>query len=87
MCADAYDCARGADVLVLITEWESFRALDAARLRAVMNDPVLVDLRNVYPPAEMRASGFTYRSIGRTVRDRDEASADGRGLRRRATDT
>jgi UDPglucose 6-dehydrogenase len=87
MCADAYDCARGADVLVLITEWESFRALDAARLRAVMNDAVLVDLRNVYPPAEMRASGFTYRSIGRTVRDRDEASADGRGLRRRATDT
>jgi hypothetical protein len=52
-----------------------------------MNDAVLVDLRNVYPPAEMRASGFTYRSIGRTVRDRDEASADGRGLRRRATDT
>jgi UDPglucose 6-dehydrogenase len=87
MCADAYDCARGADALVLITEWESFRALDAARLRAVMKNAVLVDLRNVYPPAEMRAGGFTYRSIGRTVRDRDEASADGHGLRRRATDT
>jgi hypothetical protein len=52
-----------------------------------MNDAVLVDLRNVYPPSEMRAGGFTYRSIGRTVRDRGEAYADGRSLRRRATDT
>lgn len=62
---DAYDAATGADVLVLITEWNEFRALDFERLAEIMVGRVLVDLRNVYRPDEVRASGFAYSSIGR----------------------
>ena len=50
---------------MLVTEWDQFRALDMKRVKALMKAPVLVDLRNVYKPAEMRAAGFTYCSIGR----------------------
>ena len=64
-CEDAYDVAKGADVLVLITEWNEFRALDLDRIAAVMVAPVLVDLRNVYRPEDVRAAGFKYSSIGR----------------------
>ena len=60
-----YEVAEGADALVLVTEWDQFRALDMQRVKSLMNAPVLVDLRNVYKPAEMRAAGFTYSSIGR----------------------
>jgi UDPglucose 6-dehydrogenase len=63
---DAYDCARGADALVLVTEWDTFRALDLARLKATLAAPVVVDLRNVYRPEEMQRHGFTYVSVGRT---------------------
>jgi UDPglucose 6-dehydrogenase len=62
---DPYDCARAADALVLVTEWDAFRALDLARLKAALAEPVVVDLRNVYRPDEMRRNGFTYVSIGR----------------------
>ncbi|MXQ12852.1 UDP-glucose dehydrogenase family protein [Microvirga makkahensis] len=62
---DAYDCARGADALVIVTEWDMFRALDLKRLKAALAGPVVVDLRNVYRPEEMRRNGFTYVSIGR----------------------
>jgi UDPglucose 6-dehydrogenase len=58
-----YSCADGADALVIVTEWEQFRALDFERLRSVMKRPVLVDLRNVYRPEELE--GFTYHGIGR----------------------
>jgi len=64
-CRDALDAAAGADVLVLITEWNEFRALSPARLRDAMRGQVLVDLRNVYDPVAMRQSGFTYFGIGR----------------------
>jgi UDPglucose 6-dehydrogenase len=67
--ADAYDCAAGADALVIVTEWEPFRALDLGRIKALMKRPVIVDLRNIYTPAEMRARGFVYRSIGRPAID------------------
>jgi UDPglucose 6-dehydrogenase len=60
-----YQVAEGADALVLITEWNQFRALDLERIKGLMNQPVLVDLRNVYKPAEVRALGFDYSSIGR----------------------
>ncbi|MEN2989991.1 UDP-glucose/GDP-mannose dehydrogenase family protein [Tistrella sp. BH-R2-4] len=63
--ADAYDALEGADVAVLITEWNQFRALDLDRVKAVMKAPVMVDLRNVYAPSEMVGRGFTYTSIGR----------------------
>jgi UDPglucose 6-dehydrogenase len=62
---DAYSCAIGADALVLVTEWDAFRALDPVRLRSALAAPVLVDLRNVYVPEEMRRHGFSYTSIGR----------------------
>jgi UDPglucose 6-dehydrogenase len=61
-----YACAEGADALVIVTEWEQFRALDLDRLKGVMKQPVLIDLRNVYRPAEMAELGFVYDSVGRT---------------------
>ena len=64
-CTDAYDAAVGADVLVIITEWNEFRALDLDRVGASMTQKVLVDLRNVYRAEDVRAQGFRYTSIGR----------------------
>jgi len=64
-CQGALDAATGADALVLITEWNEFRALSPARLREVMRGQVLVDLRNVYDPAAMRQAGFAYHGVGR----------------------
>jgi UDPglucose 6-dehydrogenase len=60
-----YACAEGADALVIVTEWEQFRALDLDRLKQLMKQPVLVDLRNIYRPDEMRRIGFVYDSVGR----------------------
>jgi UDPglucose 6-dehydrogenase len=64
-CRDAYSCAEGASALVIVTEWEQFRALDFARLKDVMERPVLVDLRNIYRPEEAGRHGFAYESVGR----------------------
>jgi UDPglucose 6-dehydrogenase len=63
-----YDCAAGADALVIITEWEVFRALDLARVKASMRQPIVVDLRNIYRPQDMAALGFAYQCVGRTAR-------------------
>jgi UDPglucose 6-dehydrogenase len=62
---DPYAAAQGADVLVIITEWDQFRALDLHRVKEIMKAPVLVDLRNIYRPDEVRSRGFKYVSIGR----------------------
>ncbi|GAC1656106.1 MAG: UDP-glucose/GDP-mannose dehydrogenase family protein [Candidatus Dormibacteraceae bacterium] len=62
---DAYGVARGADAVVLVTEWNEFRQLDLAKLRRVMRRPVVVDGRNIYDPAKMREHGFVYRGVGR----------------------
>ncbi|MDA9396555.1 UDP-glucose 6-dehydrogenase, partial [Bradyrhizobium sp. CCBAU 45394] len=64
-CEDAYSCAQGADALVVVTEWVQFRGLDLDRLKSVMAQPVVVDLRNIYSPEDMHAAGFTYESVGR----------------------
>ena len=64
-CADPYEAMTGADAVVLLTEWNSYRALDLKRMKAILNQPVVVDLRNIYRPSEMRAAGFRYSSIGR----------------------
>src|SRR5438270_1022973 len=64
-CADAYATMAGADALVLITEWNEFRALDLERVKALLRQPVVIDLRNIYTPEEMRAAGLDYHSIGR----------------------
>ena len=63
--ADPYSCAKGADALVIVTEWEQFRALNLERLKSEMRQPIVVDLRNVYRPEEMAELGFTYESVGR----------------------
>ena len=60
-----YAAAAGADALVILTEWDQFRALDLDRVRLVMRAPVVIDLRNIYRPEEMRRRGFSYTSIGR----------------------
>ncbi|SDM12594.1 UDP-glucose dehydrogenase family protein [Maricaulis salignorans] len=60
-----YFCAENADVLVIITEWNEFRALDLERIKSVMRAPVIVDLRNIYSPEEMASAGFAYSSVGR----------------------
>lgn len=65
MAANPYQAIEGADAIVLVTEWDAFRALDLARVKQLANAPVMIDLRNVYDPAEMRAAGFTYLSVGR----------------------
>lgn len=62
---DPYEAATEADVLVIVTEWNEFRALDFRRLKAVMKGPVLVDLRNIYRPEEVAKHGFVYASVGR----------------------
>jgi UDPglucose 6-dehydrogenase len=60
-----YTCLEGADALVVITEWDAFRALDLARVKAALRTPVVIDLRNIYPQGAMRAMGFRYEGIGR----------------------
>lgn len=62
---DAYDCAAGADFVVLATEWNEFRALDLERLAAAVRSRTMIDLRNVYDPAELRAAGWNYTGVGR----------------------
>jgi UDPglucose 6-dehydrogenase len=64
-CRDPYDCVEEADAVVIVTEWEQFRALDLERVRDLMACPVMVDLRNVYGPEDMKKHGFAYTSIGR----------------------
>jgi UDPglucose 6-dehydrogenase len=64
-CDNPYSCAAKADALVIVTEWEQFRALDMTRLKKEMVQPVIVDLRNIYRPDEMAEHGFKYASVGR----------------------
>ena len=65
MCSDAYAAIDGADGVVILTEWNEFRALDLKRMRQLLKRPLMVDLRNIYRPEEMAAGGFTYVSVGR----------------------
>ena len=64
-CDGPYAAAEGADVLVIATEWEQFRALDLDQLKAIMKRPIIVDLKNVYPPEDLAKAGFAYQGIGR----------------------
>jgi UDPglucose 6-dehydrogenase len=63
--ADEYAAVAGADVLVFMTEWNQFRALDMDRIRGLMKVPRIADLRNIYEPADMRELGFEYVGVGR----------------------
>jgi UDPglucose 6-dehydrogenase len=60
-----YEAVEGADAVVILTEWDQFRALDLDRIKLLMNSPRIVDLRNIYKPRDMRARGFEYHSVGR----------------------
>lgn len=64
-CQDAYDAAKGADALVVLTEWNEFMRLDLAKLKTLLRTPLVIDLRNIYKRRDMRDAGFTYHSIGR----------------------
>ncbi|MGN6497920.1 MAG: UDP binding domain-containing protein, partial [Tsuneonella sp.] len=65
MCDSPYEAIEGADAIAIVTEWDAFRALDLGRVKELAGAPVLVDLRNIYSPEDVRAAGFTYASIGR----------------------
>ena len=65
MTEDAYEAARDADALLILTEWEEFGALDLTRLKAELKYPIIIDGRNLYDPEVMAANGFTYYSVGR----------------------
>ena len=64
-CRDAYDAAKGADALLLVTEWNQFRNLDLTRIRKLLKKPYFFDLRNVYEPGKIKAEGFLYSCVGR----------------------
>ena len=68
---NAYSCIDGAEALVIVTEWDAFRALDLQRVRSLLKRPIVVDLRNIYRPADMSRHGFTYVSVGRAGSARD----------------
>ena len=70
-CDDPYQTAEGADVLVIATEWNAFRALNLQRIRKALRHAVVVDLRNVYDPQRMRSEGFAYTSVGRAEKTRE----------------
>jgi UDPglucose 6-dehydrogenase len=62
---DPYALAEGCDALVVLTEWNEFKHLDLVRIRELMNQPVLIDGRNIYDPAMVKEAGFYYRGVGR----------------------
>jgi UDPglucose 6-dehydrogenase len=65
MATNTYEAVKGADAVVLVTEWDAFRALDLDRVKQLAAQPILVDLRNIYDPVEVREKGFHYSSVGR----------------------
>jgi UDPglucose 6-dehydrogenase len=75
-CRDAYDAAKGASAVVILTEWEAFRALDLQRLAATVEAPLLIDLRNLFDPATVIRAGLDYVSIGRPAAAAREALGD-----------
>jgi UDPglucose 6-dehydrogenase len=64
-CGDTYETMAGAEALILITEWNAFRALDLGRVKRLLKAPLVIDLRNIYPPHELAAAGLSYVSVGR----------------------
>ena len=64
-CKDSYEASKGSDALVILTEWNEFRALDLKRLKKLLNRPLIIDLRNIYNPLELKSLGFEYFSLGR----------------------
>jgi len=67
LCGNAYEALDGADGVVILTEWNEFRALDMERMKGLLKRPLMVDLRNIYRPSQMVADGFIYASVGRST--------------------
>ena len=67
-CKDAYQAAKGADCVVIVTEWNEFKELDVARLKKIMHQPLIIDGRNIYEPQVMKKNGFRYIGMGRGKR-------------------
>ncbi len=66
-CESEYEAADGSDALVIVTEWNQFRSLDLSRIKELLNEPVLIDMRNIYEPEEMEKQGFRYCAVGRGI--------------------
>jgi UDPglucose 6-dehydrogenase len=81
---DVYDAVVGADALVILTEWNSYRALDLGRLKSLLRSPNIVDLRNIYRPDEMEQLGYMYTSLGRPNAAPSEAPMIAHDLREAA---
>ena len=67
LCTDTYEALDGADGVVILTEWNGFRALDLPRVKSLLKTPLMIDLRNIYRPGLMADAGFTYVSVGRAT--------------------
>ena len=81
LCEDAYECAKGAHAVAIVTEWNEFRGMDLARLKRLMKRPILADLRNLYEPGEVEAKGWTHLGVGR---GRPSTDGNRRSRRKRA---
>jgi UDPglucose 6-dehydrogenase len=68
-CEDSYDAADGADAMIIVTEWNQFRSLDMERVRTLLQQPIVIDLRNLYDPKRMQEQGFQYTSVGRAAKN------------------
>jgi len=64
-CQDEYETVRGSDALVIATEWNQFRNLDLLKIKKLLKNPILLDLRNLYEPATLKSLGFVYEGVGR----------------------
>ena len=64
-CQDEYETAKASDALVIATEWNQFRNLDLLKIKKLLKTPILIDLRNLYEPAQVKELGFTYEGVGR----------------------
>jgi UDPglucose 6-dehydrogenase len=84
-CDDPYDCVKGAEAMVVVTEWVQYRTLDLERLKQAMAQPVIVDLRNVFSPEKMAEHGFAYDSVGRAPVQRLRRSTDRETIARSGT--
>ena len=84
---DPYDCVKGADAMVVVTEWVQYRTLDLERLRQSMAQPVIVDLRNIFSPEKIAEHGFAYESVGREPVQRLRRSTDREAIANARTKT
>ena len=65
LCQDAYQVADGSDALIIVTEWDEFKELDLMKVKKLLNQPIIIDGRNIFEPAKMNELGFMYRGVGR----------------------